>query len=78
MFHCGSPEGLHFIKTEVPTQLFSCKYSEILRTAFLIEHLRWLFLVITILYFHIWEDKFMIISHELQKAATRNWAKNCL
>ena len=29
-------------KKETPTQVFSCEYCEILRTAFLIEHLGWL------------------------------------
>ena len=28
-------------KAKIPTQVFSCKYSQILKNSFFIEHLRW-------------------------------------
>ena len=45
-----SPEDLqgqtpcNFIKKEIPTQVWSCKYFEIFKKTFFIEHLQWLLL----------------------------------
>ena len=38
------PETCNFLKEEAPTQVFSCKYFEIFKNSFFIEHLRWLLL----------------------------------
>ena len=38
------PEACNFVKKETPTEVFSSKFVNFVRTIFLLEHLRWLLL----------------------------------
>ena len=40
------PKACNVIKKETPSQVFSCKFCEIFKTTFFIDHLRWLLLPI--------------------------------
>ena len=45
LFKVGGPEALHFYQKEVPTQVFSCKYCEIFKNSFLVEHFLFIILL---------------------------------
>ena len=43
-------EACNFIKKETLAKVFSCKFCKILKNTFFIEHLRWLYIVLEIVW----------------------------